>query len=119
MQGFLLLVELTSKLLNDLKIESNIIFDLINLIERDEDVPLEFLYPFSKNISTLTELNYPIIVSNPIQFETIYKKTHDDFFNKIHNQSINQFKIIHGIIKHSITQYNMSDNLSIKYLIVL
>ena len=69
--------------LNKLKLENNIIYDLINLIERDEDVPLEFLYPFSKSILNFTELNYPIVISNPIQFETIYKKYHNEFLNKI------------------------------------
>ena len=69
--------------LNQLKIEDNIVFELIGLIERDEDIPLEFLYPFSSEISSFVELGHPIIISNPIQFETIYKKTYDEFLNKL------------------------------------
>ena len=69
--------------LNNLKLESNLVFDLISAIERDEDVPLEFLYPFSNSIKNFTETIKPIIISNPIQFETIYKNTYNDFFNKI------------------------------------
>ena len=71
------------KQLNNLKQENNIVFDLINSIERDDDIPLEFLYPFTDAIANFTELNYPIIVSNPIQFETTYKKINNEFLDKI------------------------------------
>lgn len=69
--------------LDELKVENNIVYDLLALLERDEDIPLEFLSPFTNSIATFGELNLPIIISNPIQFETIYKKTFDDFLNKI------------------------------------
>lgn len=69
--------------LNKLKTENNIIFDLINAIERNEDVPLEFLYPLTDNVFTFSELGLPIILSNPIQFQTLYQKCHDEFLNKI------------------------------------
>ncbi|MBQ8615173.1 MAG: DEAD/DEAH box helicase, partial [Clostridia bacterium] len=71
------------KQLEHLKIENNLILDLISLIEKDEDIPLEFLYPFSNSIFNFIELGYPIIISNPIQFETIYKKANDEFLNKL------------------------------------
>ncbi len=69
--------------LNNLKLENNLIFDLIGAIERDDDIPLEFLYPFLNDIKSFSEINLPIVISNPIQFETIYKNTYNDFFNKI------------------------------------
>lgn len=69
--------------LNSLKLENNIIFDLINRIENNEDIPLEFLYPFVDNVKTFAELNLPIVISNPIQFETIYNNTYLDFVNKL------------------------------------
>jgi len=69
--------------LNKLKIEDNLIFDLIGAIERDDDVPLEFLYPILDNIKTFSNTNLPIVISNPIQFETIYKTTYQEFINKI------------------------------------
>ncbi len=69
--------------LNELKLENNLIFDLINYIEQDEDIPLEFLYPILENIKTFSNINYPIIISNPIQFETIYKHTYSEFISKI------------------------------------
>ncbi len=68
---------------NNLKLENNLVFDLINAIERDEDVPLEFIYPAIDTIKTFTELDYPIVISNPIQFETSYKNNYKDFTNKI------------------------------------
>ncbi len=69
--------------LNELKLESNVMFDLIGAIERDEDVPLEFLYPFLDSIQPFTKLGLPIVISNPIQFETIYKNSYTDFLKKI------------------------------------
>jgi len=69
--------------LNSLKIENNTIYDLINSLERNEDVPLEFLYPYSNKVKTFAELDYPLIFSNPLQFVTIYKKAYEDFFKKI------------------------------------
>ena len=74
--------EIISKL-NELKTENNLMFDLINALDRDEDVPVEFFYSFSNSILNFAELNFPIIISNPIQFETIYKKAYDDFFKRI------------------------------------
>ena len=71
------------KNLNQLKLENNIIFDLINRIENNEDVPLEFLYPFVDSIKTFANLNIPIVISNPIQFETLYKNLYLDFVNKL------------------------------------
>ena len=69
--------------LSNLKLENNLIFDLISSIDRDEDIPLEFLYPYLNSISTFNEINYPIIISNPIQFETAYTNLYNDFLNKI------------------------------------
>lgn len=69
--------------LEELKIENNLIFDLLNTLDRDEDIPLEFLYPFTPSISSFADLDYPIIISNPIQFETMYRKTHEEFLNKL------------------------------------
>lgn len=68
--------------LNNLKTENNLVYDLISMLERDEDVPLEFLYPFSNSVSNFACLDYPIVISNPIQFETIYKKTFEEFLTK-------------------------------------
>ena len=65
--------------LNELKIENNLIYDLISAIELNEDIPLEFLYPFTNSIKNFAEINYPIIISNPIQFETIYKNIYNDY----------------------------------------
>ncbi len=86
--------------LNEFKIENNIIFDLISAIDRDEDVPLEFLYPFSENIKGFAEINYPIVISNPIQFETQYKNLKKDFENKIDLfKSENLIKLFKNSIK--------------------
>lgn len=69
--------------LSKFKLDNNIFFDLINTIERSEDVPLEFLYPFSDSINTIAEIDYPIIISNEIEFENIYSEFEKTFFEKI------------------------------------
>ena len=74
--------EIISKL-NKFKLDNNIFFDLINAIERSEDVPLEFLYPFSNSINTIAEIDYPIIISNEIEFENIYSEFEKTFLEKI------------------------------------
>ena len=69
--------------LNELKLDNNVFFDLINAIERSDDVPLEFLYPFSDSINTIAEIDYPIIISNEIEFENIYAEFGKNFLEKI------------------------------------
>ncbi len=69
--------------LNDFKIENNLILDLISALNRNDDVPTEFLYPFTNSVDNLCNTDYPIIISNPIQFETTYKKLFEEFLNKI------------------------------------
>ena len=71
------------KQLNNFKIDNNIYFDLISAIEKDEDIPLEFLYPLTDKVTPFAEIGLPIIISNPIQFETNYKKYYEEFLNKI------------------------------------
>lgn len=71
------------KQLNNLKLENNIIFDLFSSLENDDDIPPEFLFPFAESVENFSNLNYPIVISNPIQFETSYQKIYDDFISKI------------------------------------
>ena len=74
------------KLLSELKnkkIENNLFFDLIGMIERNEDIPLEFTYPFINKIDTITKINYPIIISNELEFENIYNNYLKNFIEKI------------------------------------
>ncbi len=69
--------------LDDFKLENNLIFELINSIEREEDIPLEFLYPFMDSIDTIANINYPIIISNEIEFENLYESYLKNFIEKI------------------------------------
>lgn len=69
--------------LDDFKLENNLIFELINSIEREEDIPLEFLYPFMDSIDTIVNINYPIIISNEIEFENLYESYLKNFIEKI------------------------------------
>ncbi len=69
--------------LDDFKLENNLIFELINSIEREEDIPLEFLYPFMDSIDTIANINYPIIISNEIEFENLYESYLKNYIEKI------------------------------------
>ena len=70
--------------LNKLKIEDDLIFDLISSIENNEDIPLEFISNFI-NLSTFAELNIPIIISNQMQVINAYSKIFESISLKIDN----------------------------------
>ena len=76
--------------LSEYKNLDNTIFDILDKIDRDEDVPIEFIYPFVDNVSTVCELNIPIIISNAIQVENIYNKNYDNITEKLNNLFINE-----------------------------
>lgn len=62
-----------------------IILDIIGRIERDEEVPVEFLYPFTDKISSIIDQDIPIIISGVLQVENIYNKYHENLNEKINN----------------------------------
>ncbi|MBE5740989.1 MAG: transcription-repair coupling factor [Clostridiales bacterium] len=81
------------KNLNKLKIDDNLFFELYNLIERDEDIPLEFLYPFTDSIYTLKDIDLPIVIANAIQFESSCNNSYEYFTDKI-NQTFKKENLI-------------------------
>ena len=70
--------------LKKLKLEDDLIFELISSIENNEDIPLEFLSNFV-NLSTFAELNIPIIISNQIQVINSHNKLVESLQLKINN----------------------------------
>ena len=70
--------------LNKLKLEDDLIFELIRSIENNEDIPLEFISSFV-NLSTFVELNIPIIISNQMQVINSYNKLVENLQLKINN----------------------------------
>ena len=66
----------------NLSLQNELFFNLISSLENNEDVPLEFCYPFV-DIETFTSSEYPIIISNSIIFETSYEKIFTEFNNRI------------------------------------
>lgn len=71
------------KKLKSHSIENSFILELIEILERNEDVPMEFIAPFCNNISNITNLNLPIIISNELLFRSIYSKTLNNIEEKI------------------------------------
>ncbi len=71
------------KKLNEYKLENNIIFQLISLLENNDDIPLEFLYPFSKKIVTILDYNIPIIFTGELEISNLYNKLYNNFIDKI------------------------------------
>ena len=74
------------KILKQLKlhqIENNLFFDLYNLVERDENVPLEFLLPFTNYVCTIFDFKLPIVFFNSLEIEAKTNKLHEAIFDKI------------------------------------
>lgn len=71
--------------INDLKIKNNLFYDIYSYIEHDNEIPLEFLYPFSSKIVTVFDFNIPIIISGYLQVENSIKKYYDDYLEKIYD----------------------------------
>lgn len=98
----------------EFKTEDNLVLEIINALERGDDIPLEFLQPFSNNISLLQENNIPIVISNEIQFKTIYKNILDNIQNKINLlfKSKNIIKLLKNSEKYLILDdfYNKFSN---------
>ena len=70
--------------LNKLKLEDDLIFELISSLENDEDIPLEFISSFV-NLSSFAELNIPIIISNQMQVINSYTKFVESLQIKFNN----------------------------------
>ena len=95
---------------NNLKVYSNLsnnYQDLINAIENNQEIPAEFIYPFSKNYATILDLDYPMVISDQIQFEFSYKKLFESFNEKIKEIFINENFI--NFYKNSKKIYKIND----------
>ena len=75
--------ELILKEINKRKNENDIFFDLYNKLERDEEIPLEYIAPFTSEITSFADLDLPIVITDEIQFENSYKKISENILNKI------------------------------------
>ena len=69
--------------INEYKIEDNIFFELYSKLERQEEIPLEFVEPFTRDVSTFAELNIPIVITEELQVRTQYSKLMENNLNKI------------------------------------
>lgn len=92
--------------LSNLKTENNLFIDLRLTLERNEDVPLEFLQPFSTSFASISELNLPIVFSSSIKIENLYSKILENYFEKIN--LFNNEKII-KIYKNIEKYYKIDD----------
>ena len=77
-------IKILSKI-NDLKTENNIFFDIYNLVDREEDLPVEFLLPFSNSIKMFCETNTPIMFYEYFLCEQKLNKNLDNIFEYIEN----------------------------------
>ncbi len=71
------------KQFNNFKIEDNLFFELITLLEQNEDVPLEFVAPFVDGLNLFADLNLPIIISNELKVATIFNAYIENLKEKI------------------------------------
>jgi len=68
------------KNINQFKNEEPILFDIISLIENNEDLPIEFLLPFTNKFSSFLELDLPIVFSEHLQIETLIDNKIENIF---------------------------------------
>lgn len=74
--------------------------DLFLSLERGDDVPLEFLTPFTNTLNNIFDFNLPIVISNSMQIETSYEKLHLQIEEKIKLIFENNFeKILKNYLK--------------------
>lgn len=74
--------------------------DLFLSLERGDDVPLEFLTPFTNTLNNIFDFNLPIVISNSMQIETAYEKLYLQIQEKIKLIFENNFeKILKNYLK--------------------
>lgn len=74
--------------------------DLFLSLERGDDVPLEFLAPFTNTLNNIFDFNLPIVISNSMQIETAYEKSYLQIEEKIKLIFENNFeKILKNYLK--------------------
>lgn len=74
--------------------------DLFLSLERGDDVPLEFLTPFTNTLNNIFDFNLPIVISNSMQIETAYEKLYLQIEEKIKLIFENNFeKILKNYLK--------------------
>ncbi len=97
------------KEINNLKQENNIFFDLFNLIERDEDFPLEFVLPFC-NFNVFYNFNIPITFYNYLEIEPKIAKLQESILERIEVVFKNENLI--KIYENSIKKLNFNNFLT-------
>ena len=80
--------------IDKIKKEDNLFFDLLSLLENHQEIPLEFLLPFTSNISAFYETDLPIVFSEHLKIETIINNLFENVEEKINivfkNEKINK-----------------------------
>ncbi|MBR6778625.1 MAG: transcription-repair coupling factor [Clostridia bacterium] len=76
--------------LNKYKFEDNLFFDLISKMELDDDIPLEYLSPFTNQVLTFAELDIPIVFSEHLKLENIINTFVENTFERIDNTIKNE-----------------------------
>lgn len=69
--------------LDNQKSNNQTLQDLFLSLERGDDVPLEFLTPFTNTLNNIFDFNLPIVISNSMQIETAYEKLYLQIEEKI------------------------------------
>lgn len=65
------------------KYNDNTILELKSALDTNNDVPLEFLTPFTDKVKSFTELNLPIIYTNAMVVQNKHDKNIEEIINKI------------------------------------
>lgn len=71
--------------LNSIKSNNQILTELYLSIERDDDIPLEFINPLSQGVQNIFDFDIPIVISNSFNIETSVNKLSDQLNEKLEN----------------------------------
>ena len=80
--------------MSELKVDDQLFYELISLIENNQQIPLEFLLSFLPSIQTFFDFDIPIVISEHLKFETQIENIFENAEEKINvvfkNEKINK-----------------------------
>lgn len=79
------------------KSNNNLLTDLSLSLDRGDDIPLEFLLPYTDNVETVFDFDLPIVISNSMIVETATDKQLEQIKDKI--RTIYNNEIVEKILK--------------------
>ncbi len=105
----LMLTNESEQIINSLKnlaVDNPIFYDIISSLENKQDIPLEFIAPFTNSLSTFLDTDIPIVINNFLQVENQINLNYEDLNKKLNNifkseEIINLYKNNKKLLKNN------------------